>query len=322
MAVQPATSEEAHVTVQLTLLLNQSRISVSSSRSLRHLGVLSHATSVALDSHGGLYVADSVQRQVQQRDAQGRWTVVVDAATQAQEFQCPSAVAVDQLDNLYVVDSDSRQVLKRNADGKWESCVLPFAPPGYSYEPADIAADGSDNLYLIEDGTPGGRLLRRDHQGDWTVLSDIGTDAKAIGAVRGVAASPNGNVYVCDQIKGKWRWRLRDSTGRWTPVISQDGSTYSIENTGGIATDSIGRLYLADSTFGRVLVRDVTGKWFVLTTRDSAGRDESLYGRYGMDRYVKIRVDRHDDLYVSVNYPARVLRWTPQSESKTATGVE
>jgi hypothetical protein len=218
-----------------------------------------------------------------------------------------------------VVDSDFRRVLKRNPTGRWEPCMPP-AVPGQTYQPLALSFDPVGNLYLIDHGQNSTRLLQRDPQGNWGILSESGAGPEALGDASAVAAAPNGDIFILDAIKGRWRLRSLDSRGRWRTVLSQGGGAPSIQTPGGIATDALGRLYVTDRGCGRTLVRDSAGKWFVLTASDSGGTKDSIMGPYGPNPSMGIAVDRHGAVYIGAI--ERVLRWTPESKPDTATVVK
>lgn len=285
-------------------------------------GVFLHTKPIAVDSTGSLYVGDIRQRQVQKRDPEGRWTVVLDVEKQLGESHFLSSIALDRKDNLYVVDSvsGSSRVMTRDSHGEWELCMPFGAAAGQAQLPMFVSVDASDNLYVIDrqanrDGVwGGGRLQRRDRKGHWTILAEIGPESDrqlGLAQLDVVAAAPNGNVYVsgaADSFNGgQARLRMRDSKGRWTTVAEFGHELGQVAGgVQGIATDSSGRLYVAESSPGnRVQVRDANGRWYEL------GHRELLSGWIA-----GLAVDRQDVVYVIVNDPPKVLRWTPQPDNK------
>jgi tripartite motif-containing protein 71 len=161
---------------------------------------------LAVDAAGNLYIAsahvadevESLCDPIVKSDAQGNWSEI-----NPPSGRCPSALAVDAAGNLYVVDYDLLQ--KRDAQGNWTV----IAPYGYAlgqvYYPSALAVDAAGNLYVADNPNwpkDGGRIQKRDAQGNWSVVATTGP---ALGQVDfggdysgGLALDAAGNLYVAD----------------------------------------------------------------------------------------------------------------------------
>jgi hypothetical protein len=183
------------------------------------LGQVSEVKGIAVNTVGILYVAEGLiasgfgenwAYQIQQRDAQGNWSVIAPR----REGQQPVALAVDTVGNLYVA---CELVLCCNApavtyssvekwDGRenWSVIADTYTDPDHSIALA-IAVDTTGNLYVVDvindsHNYPISQIERRDAEGNWSVLAWPGT---AVGPVDpahdglfGLSVDGAGNLYV------------------------------------------------------------------------------------------------------------------------------
>ncbi len=115
---------------------------------------------VAVDAAGNLYVADSGNSRVQQRDASGHWTVLATYGHDPGQVDIPYGVAVDAAGNLYVVEYHNDRIQQRDAGGHWTVLATQGADPGQVYEPYGVAVDAAGALYVAE-GFQGNRRIQR-----------------------------------------------------------------------------------------------------------------------------------------------------------------
>jgi cellulase/cellobiase CelA1 len=186
------------------------------------------------------------------------------------------------------------------AQGTWSVISLP-QKPGDVISPGALAVDAAGNLY-VADQSNGGRIQKRDAQGNWSVMTPPG---QVFGPFD-LAVDAAGNLYVADHDKdGYGRIQKRDAQGNWSVIATRGdalGQVYFHYYGAGLAVDTAGNLYVAYVTdldpavgFSRIQKRDAQGNWSVIANfgtdlgqvnfpsalaRDSAGNlYVSDYGR-------------------------------------------
>jgi sugar lactone lactonase YvrE len=265
------------------------------------LGGVDGPLAVAADTAGNLYVADS--RRIQERDAQGNWSVV---ATQG-----VSALAVDTAGNLYVAEYG--RIRKRDVQGNWSVIATEGAAPGQVSEPRALAVDEWANLYVADwdaSGNGNGRIRQRDAQGNWSVVPAPNASA--------LAADTAGNLYV--GYGGIQAW---DAQGNWS-VIATAGtdrgrSMGEVSNVTSLAVDATGSLYVADNPYdsdtgtftSRIQAWDAQGNWSVVATSGSALGQVNFSGAGFSAGGSGLAVDTAGNLYVTDAGNNRVMMYTP-----------
>src|SRR5262249_23919296 len=157
-------------------------------------GQVSTPQGLAWDGAGNLYVAESLfnDGRIQQRDAQGHWSVLTSRYGDALgEVVGPSAVVVDSNGNLYVEDQfEGGRIQQRDAQGSWSLIATHGSAPGQVYQPSVLAMDPGGTLYVAEGPNGNTRIQQRDAQGSWSVLTTPGLLALAVDTA--------GKLYVAD----------------------------------------------------------------------------------------------------------------------------
>src|SRR5207247_2444518 len=145
---------------------------------------------------------------IQERDAQGNWSVVATGGDALGQVDNPTALAVDVTGELYVADWVSgARIQKRDARGNW-SVIATFGTDfgrsvGEVYSPTALAVDGAGHFYGADKGDDGQgnygwRIQRRDGQGVWSLIA---TEDQTLGQVydpTALAVDAAGNLYVAD----------------------------------------------------------------------------------------------------------------------------
>jgi DNA-binding beta-propeller fold protein YncE len=168
----------------------------------------------------------------------------------------PNGLAVDATGNLYVADADNHRVQKWDTQGNWS--VL--ASPRLS-SPIAIAVDAAGSFSVSEHG---GRLLRRDPLGNWSVLAPSG---HALGQVKhpwGLAVDGAGNLYVAENLNGRiQKW---DVQGNWSSLDTPG----QLRSPVSVAVDPTGNLSVAEyERVSQFHQRDPRGNWSILASQDT-----------------------------------------------------
>jgi sugar lactone lactonase YvrE len=139
---------------------------------LAHLGKLSNPLSVAVDSFGNVYVADTQNQRIRRVSGFGGGIGTIAGtgergyggdggpATQAM-LASPNSVAVDSAGNLYIADGWNRRIRKVDAATGTIRTIAGTGEQGYGgdggpateaglYSPGGVAVDGSGNVYIAD----------------------------------------------------------------------------------------------------------------------------------------------------------------------------
>ena len=151
-------------------------------------------SSVAVDSKGNLYVADTGNHRIQKIQPEGNVTVIGKKGKVLGEFDSPFGVAIDSKDNLYVADTGNHRIQKIHADGN----VISIGEKGSDLKfisPYGVAIDSKDNLYVTD--TENNRIQKISP--DWIVTSiDRFGSLGELYLPSGVAIDSKDNLYVTD----------------------------------------------------------------------------------------------------------------------------
>jgi DNA-binding beta-propeller fold protein YncE len=216
---------------------------------------------------------------------------------------------VDAAGNLYVGDY---RIQKRDAHGVWSIIATDGTSLGQGGYVIALAADAAGGLYYADNGGLSGRVLRRDLQGKWSIVS--ATYGDAAGQVMGpsaLAVDAAGALYVTERgqadgsgnLVGGNRIEKRDAQGHWALLRGQVPDPLSL------ALDADGSIYAAAyiGLNGLIEKRDSLGNWSVLAT--VAPLPEDLLDRRYL-RPVHLAVDQADNLYAVVDNSSVQVRDT------------
>jgi len=245
---------------------------------------------VALDSSGNLYIADTSNNVIRMVNTSGIITTVAGnglegysgdggPATSAQIFN-PAGVAVDSFGNLFIADTRENRIRMVNTSGIISTVAGNGAVgsggdggPATSaqlYHPAGIAVDGSGNLYIADSNNQ--RIRKVNASGIITTIAGNGVVgyncnngvATSLGLhdPTGVAVDGSGNLYIADS--GNQCVRKVNSSGAMTTVAGNGVASYSgdggpaasagLSSPTGVAVDASGNLYIADYVNNRIRV--------------------------------------------------------------------
>ncbi len=236
------------------------------------------ALTMALDSQGNLYVADTLNHVIRKISSAGAVTTLagspgtsgsVNGVGGNAQFSSPYGVAADSAGNVYVADAGNNTLRK-------------------------ITLGGSVSTFAGRDGSNAG-----DRDGN-------GADARFI-SPSGVTIDRAGNVYVADT--NNHTIRKISSAGTVTTLAGAAGSKGSSDGIGlkarfngptGIAVDSAGTIFVAD-TVNRT-IRRITAAGVVSTIAGLAGSSGAVDGTGNAVRFTTpygVAIDSAGNIFIA-----------------------
>jgi streptogramin lyase len=229
--------------------------------------------SIALDTAGNIYIADTLNRRVCKVDPNGIITTLAGNGTYGSSgdggpatnalLAFPYGVAVDNSGNVYISDSDANGIRKVDSNGIITRVV--GSTPGFYGDggpainaglllPDGITLDGLGNMYIADSSN--NRIRKVDTLGIITTVAGGGsnypgdggpaTSASLGGNPSGVATDASGNLFVADSFEN--RVCEVNSNGILTTLADYT----SLYEPRGLAVDGLGNLLIADASNGRV----------------------------------------------------------------------
>ncbi|WP_235025407.1 NHL repeat-containing protein [Caballeronia terrestris] len=256
--------------------------------------------SIAADSAGNLYVADTGNHIVRKITPAGVVTTLAgtagvtgsaDGSGAAAQFNLPQAIAAEPAGNLYVADTANHIVRKITPAGVVTTLAGTAGVTGsadgsgaaarFNY-PQGIATDSAGNVYVTDSGstirkiTPAGVVTTlAGTAGMWGYADGSGAAGRFSG-LRGIGADAAGNLYVADS--GNNTIRKITPAGVVTTLAGTagvagrgDGSGAAAQFDGptGIAADDAGNVHVADTN--NYTVRKITAAGAVTTLAGRPG---------------------------------------------------
>ena len=307
--------------------------------------------SVAADSAGNIYVADSQNYTVRKITPAGSVSTLAglagsygsaDGAGAAARFKDPWGIATDSAGNVYVADSGNSTIRKITPAGVVSTLAGLAGSTGSADGtgsaarfniPWGVATDNTGNVYVAD--TDNSTIRKITPAG---VVSTFAGTAGAGGAVDatgaaarfnspfGLATDSAGNVYVADT----FNYTIRKITpaGSVSTIAGLAGSSGSADGTGtaarfawpeSVVTDGAGNVYVADTY--NYTIRKVTPDAVVTTIAGSALAGYAD-GTGAAARFVEpegIAIDSSDNLYVTDSDSIRKI--TPTGVVSTFSGT-
>jgi sugar lactone lactonase YvrE len=305
-------------------------------------------TSVAFDSAGNIFVADSGNNAVRKITSTGAVTTFAGAAAETGNVNGSGTVArfsgqgggiaTDASGNVYVADLGNSSIRKVTHAG-FVSSLRSVGASG----PLDVAADRMGNLYVatattapvgggtIQKITPAGvaTTLTTDADFGFTHFPTFWAGDNEFAYAGTIATDAAGNVYVAGYF-GETVSKITPSgvvsivAGIADVPGSADGSGTAAQFNGpsGIATDSVANLYVAD--FGNHTIRKISSTGVVTTLAGTAGVKGSTDGRGSAASFnnpVDLAVDESDNIYVADMGNNTIRKITPDGVVTTVVGA-
>lgn len=234
--------------------------------------------SVAMDSSGNVYVADTQNQAIRKITSSGIVTTLAGGASygsadgtgSAAQFLNPKGVAVDTAGNVYVADTGNYTIRKITPAGVVTTLAGSAGDFGSTdgtgnearfTTPCGVAVDGPGNVYVAD--TDNATIRKVTPAG---VVTTLAGSVNVYGSVDGTGSAANfyfptglavdgsGNVYVADS--NNHTIRKVSALGEVTTFAGSAGSSGSVNGTGvaalfntptGVALDGAGNIYVADS---------------------------------------------------------------------------
>jgi hypothetical protein len=288
--------------------------------------------SVAADSAGNLYVADTANDTIRKISPDGTVSALAgvpeshgstDGPGDAARFWGPSGVAVDQAGNVYVADSGNNTIRKITPAGMVGTLAGLAGHPGGNdgigaqarfRNPWGVAVDPGGNVlvadlsnHTIRKITPAGVVTTVAGVAGQTGGADGPADEARFNGPSAVAVDAAGNIFVANS--GGDTIREIATNGLTSTLAGLPGHADSTDgdannarfsNPGGLAVDGRGNIYVADA--GNNTIRKISPAGGVTTLAGRAGTTGSTDGAGPAARFNNpggVAVDRAGNVYVA-----------------------
>jgi hypothetical protein len=197
------------------------------------------ANSIALDSAGRVYIADTYNSRVVRIDDMNgtNWTSFGTWGSDVGQFMNLSGVSVDSAGRIYVMDTGNNRLVRIDDINGTNWTTISGIGSGvgqFAQYVAPVAFDASGRIYVADAGN--GRLVRMDDMNgtNWTTLTQspvINTYIYSLQSPIGVAVDAAGKIYIADaEYYQPAVVRVDDMTGaNWTSIyLGANATPHSI----------------------------------------------------------------------------------------------
>jgi uncharacterized protein (TIGR03437 family) len=314
--------------------------------------------SVAVDSAGDVYIAETADCRVRMIDTKGNINTIAGLGSPgfagetgqaaAAQLNTPTGVAVDSAGNLYVADSLNGRVRKITQSASISTVAgngrYSFSGDGGAatkaqmYLPQAVAVDASGNRYIADTGNhvvrkvaANGTIVTIAGNGTAGFGGDGASGAAAqLNTPTGVAVDKSGNVYIADSGNQRVRKVASDGSistfaGNGTAGFAGDGGAAAnaqLYTPFGLAVDPSGNLYIAE--LGNSRVRKVSTAGTISTV---AGNGNAAYSGDGgpavnaqLNCPLAVAADAAGNIYIADTLNSRVRVVTATGLIATVAG--
>ncbi len=259
--------------------------------------------SIAVDSSGNAYVADTANNRIQKLTTSGvfvtKWGV---SGAGDGEFAMPYGIALDTTGNVYVADTNHQCIQKFNSSGTFISRWGPAgSADGQFNEPHEVKVDSSGNIFVADKRNH--RIQKFNSSG--MLLDKWGsTEGSANGQFsypKGVAFDSSGNIYVADTSNHRIQ-KLNSSGGYLTQWGSSGSGNGQFTYPTGIAVDASANIYVVDDGNHRIQKFSSTGGFIGIW--GSPGNGDGQF-----DNPKGIAIDNQGNIYVADTDNQRIQKF-------------
>ena len=260
--------------------------------------------SVATDSNGNVYVADSSNNTIRKITPGKVVTTLAgtagvtgfdDGLGAAASFDLPSGIATDSAGNIYVADQNNNTIRKITSAGVVSTLAGSANDPPGSADgigaaarfkfPTGVVVDSANNVYVADSSnhtirkiTPFGEVTTLTGTAGASGNADATGAAARFSYPSGIATDVADNIYVADSNNNTIR-KIITATGAVSTLAgtglagSDDtaaGVAASFDSPSGVATDSTGNVYVTDS-YNNTIRKISTSTAGVVTVTTLAG---------------------------------------------------
>ena len=309
--------------------------------------------SIAVDSAGNVYVADTTNRTIRKITPAGAVSTlagspgvagIADGSGAAASFGWPTGVATDSAGNVYVADFLYNTIRKITPEGVVSTLAGKPAATGSAdgtgaaarfNGPGGVATDSAGNVYVpdtfsntIRKITPAGTVSTLAGTAGVTGSADGSGAAASFNVPIGVATDSAGNVYVAERVNSTIRkitpaGVVSTLAGSARFIGSADGSGAAARFNWpvGVATDSAGNVYVADTNSSTI--RKITPAGVVSTLAGFAdiGSADGSAAEAQFSSPQGVSTDSAGNVYVADTYNHTIRKITPVGMVSTLAGT-